>query len=160
IHELKGSSARAAVIVEFETLLRSAEMFADAWQATVCQHVRRGKNIGPRVAALIDALATLENVLRIRDGLAKLPSDPIRTGAAKLLAQDVSAEDGLTILRKAALAQAIAHRLQSDPRLQAADSQKLRSAFQKYSSLDAKRITATRAAVLHHWGTRQKERLL
>ena len=39
----------------------------------------------------------------------------------------------------------------------AVDSQKLRSAFQKYATLDGQRKLATRAAVLHHWSTRQKE---
>src|SRR5207249_6523519 len=67
---------------------------------------------------------------------------------------------GLTVMRKAALSLAIADRLESDPSLQAADSQKLRSLFQKYASLDQQRKAATRAAVLHFWATRQKERLL
>jgi hypothetical protein len=55
---------------------------------------------------------------------------------------------------------AIARRLETDPRLQSADSQKFRSAFARYAALDAQKRVATRAAIVHRWGSKQKERLL
>jgi hypothetical protein len=159
IDGLIASTPRAQAIVAFEKQLGEAGMFSDVWRDVVGKHVRAGKEIAPHVESMRDALPTLENVLRIREGSAKLP-EPIRKSAAKLLDQSVAADEGIGILRKATLALAIANRLQTDPRLQAADSQKLRSAFHKYTTLDGQRKAATRAAVLHRWGTKQKERLL
>ena len=134
-------------------------MFDANWQAEIRAVIRKGERAGETMAALAASLQTVEDVLRIRETQAKFPP-AIRNGAAGLLVQGLAASEGLAVMQKATLALAISDRLGSDPRLQAADSQKLRSAFAKYSQLDAQRKTATRAAVLHHWGAKQKERLL
>ena len=121
--------------------------------------MRAAEKVGAIVNEMIQTLPQLENVLRIRESLT-LFQPPINESAKKLLKQGLSAEEAINVMRKATLSLAIADRLKSDPRLQMADTQKLRSAFAKYSSLDAQRKTATRAAILHLWGSRQKERLL
>ena len=77
----------------------------------------------------------LKNVLRIRETLAKFPP-AIGKGAEHVAAAGHRGrKKRLSVLRKSSLSLAISDRLGSDPRLQAADSQKLR-AFAKYSSLD------------------------
>lgn len=159
IEGLVASTPRAKAIVEFETQLRSAEMFDERWQASVRQQVREGKHAGDTVRLLSDRLPTLENVLRIRESLAQF-APAIRKSAERLLSQSLPADEALSIMEKAIFGLAIAERLQSDPRLQAADTQRLRSAFTKYTALDGQRKAATRAAVLHLWATKQKDRLL
>jgi hypothetical protein len=153
------SAVRAQRIADFETTLQAAKLFSPRWVKAAQQHIRSGKLVSPHVTTLQERLATLENVLRVRETLTKLP-EALRQSAEHLLGKSVSPEIGLTILKKSALSNEITSRLRSDPRLQAADRHRLQSSFERYISLDGQKKAAVRATILHLWGTRQKDRLL
>lgn len=159
IDGLTRSPTRAQAIAAMEQQLPSTSLFGNKWIISVRQHIRSGKAIAKPINSLRERLASLEDVLRIREGLSKLP-EAISQSAAHLLGKSVAPEIGLDILMKSSLSLEIATRLRSDPRLQATDSRRLQSTFQRYTDLDSHKKTASREAILHLWGSQQKERLL
>jgi hypothetical protein len=159
IDGLERSTPRAQGILAAQQRLRSGGLFSEPFHVEIARHLRGGGMLGERVTALQERLGTLENVLRTRDGLTKLP-DPLRPATAQLLTKNLGAQTGLGVLSKAVLAQEITRRLRSDPRLQQADTQRLQSSFDRYIQLENQKRTATRDAILHLWGTKQKERLV
>jgi hypothetical protein len=118
-----------------------------------------GKNACPTLQKLSDRLGTLEQVLRVREGLVDLPSG-ISAGMKLLIKQHVEKEPGMIVLKKSILALEIARRLKSDPILQTADAHRLKSSFERYRTLDAQKKSLVRDVTLDHWITRQRDRLL
>ena len=159
IEGLKLSPARAVAIVQLEKALDQATLFRPEWFGEFSNHVREGHSASDTIQALSDRLNTLEHVLRVREGLAALPP-ALGSATKQLVKQQVEKEPGLVILKKAVLSLEIAQRLRSDPNLQAADGQRLKSSFERYRLLDAQKKTLVRDATLHHWVTRQQDRLL
>ena len=129
------------------------------WISRVSLHVRQGKPVGEHLAAMENRSGTIENILRVREGLQTLP-EKLRDAAGQLIGKSVGSQTGLSVLRKATLGQEITHRLRTDPRLQATDTQHIQSSFERYIALDTEKKSATRQAALHLWGSRQKDRLL
>ena len=159
IQGLKLSNPRADAIADLESSLKSSGLFSDRWIATISQDIREGKPIMEPLASLQKQSGTIENVLRMREGLAQFP-ESLRNSVGSLLAQSVSAPAGLNTLKKSSLSLEITERLRTDARLQTADSQRLQSTFDRYIALDAEKKTTTRQAAANLWGARQKERLL
>jgi hypothetical protein len=127
------------------------------------QKVRAAMLAGQAIAPVIQPLAehgdTIENVLRVRHGLQALPPS-LQPAAAQLVRHNVPGDAALSILRKASDANELIRRLKANPVLMTADAQQLQSSFARYRQLDAEKKQLTRAAVMHCWATRQKERLL
>ncbi|HSZ54773.1 MAG TPA: AAA domain-containing protein [Tepidisphaeraceae bacterium] len=159
IDGLAKSPKRAAAIAQLEKALADAGLFRPAWQKSLGGEARQGRAAADILQQLFDRLGSLEQLLRVREGLSALP--PELGAAVKLLVgQRAEMEPGLVVLKKAVLSAEIARRLASDPRLQAADAQRLKSSFERYRLLDAHKKTLVRDATLNHWITRQREKLL
>ena len=159
LHGLRASAPRATALVTLESSLAATKLLDPAWLVDFNGARRANSPAGPTVTALSDRLDTLEPILRIRQTLAQFPP-PLRTIAEQLLAQSLPPDAAIAALRRSVLAAEIQRRLSSDPRLQSADAHRLRSAFDRYRTLESQKRTLVRDAILHLWTTRQKQRLL
>jgi hypothetical protein len=185
---LKKSPARAAAIVRVLEQLRSTGLFDPKWierfdatlrQASTPSPGTPGEGRGeglPRdsatastqqpagrsaavVATLSERLDGLEHVLRIREALAAL-SPALASATRALLALSASDDDGVGVLRRAALANEIRARLQADPTLQGIDGHRVDSAFGRIEKLEDRRRALVRDMIVHRWTERQRGRLL
>jgi hypothetical protein len=156
---LRQSPARAAALGKLQSSLAGSGLLDPAWLAAAMEPWRNGQAACDMVGRLRDTLDSLEDVLRVRTDLTALP--PALRGPLKaVLGQPLSAEDGWTVLHRAGLANAITERLRTNPDLQALDRQRLQSSFDRFRELEQTKARLVRDAVLHHWVSRQQERLL
>lgn len=156
---LDRSRARAIGIEKLEASLLGAKLFRPAWLESIDLRLRKGSLEAEAVQALNERLDSLEPVLRVARGLEALP-ESLRGSADALVAQSAPTEDALNLLRRSALAAEITARLKADPTLHEIDRQRMKTSFERYRTLDAKKREAVRDATLHQWVTRQKDRLL
>lgn len=159
VRGLKRSPDRARPLARLEAAFAAAGLFNADWLEAGRRSGRAGEAAGPVVAALRAEVPTLESVLRIREGLARLAPD-LRGPVEALVSACASPEQGLATLERSALAAEIGRRLASDPDLRATDARRLESLFTRVRELEALKQRLTRDAVLHSWVSRQKERLL
>jgi hypothetical protein len=159
IDGLEKSPARAMALAELKRTLESSALFTAEWLAAFHKKLCEGGLAADTIQQLSDSLPTLEHLLRVRDGLLALPP-ALNAAAQQLLKERADKDSGLLIIRKAFLSLQIAKRLKSDPNLQAADGQRLKSSFDRYRLLDAQKKNLVRDVTLHHWVSLQKERLL
>jgi hypothetical protein len=159
IEGLRKSPARAEAILRLEKTLDEAGMFAAPWLSKLKAALLAGEAAGETLKGLSSILGTLEGVVRVREGLVALPT-ALQTSTAKLVHQGVGSQTGLIVLKKSMLSLQIIDRLKSDPKLQGSDSQKLRSSFERYRTLDQHKKTLVRDVILNFWVGRQKQRLL
>ncbi|HEY2586327.1 MAG TPA: AAA domain-containing protein [Tepidisphaeraceae bacterium] len=156
---LDRSRARASGIEKLAASLLGTTLFRPAWLNAIDLRLRKGSQEAEAVQALNDQLDTLEAVLRVARGSEALP-EALRGAADALVAQSARAEESLNLLRRSALATEITARLKADPTLHEIDRQRMKTSFERYRTLDAKKREAVRDATLHQWVTRQKDRLL
>ena len=155
---LRATGARVEVIGKLQASLNSAIFNSSARHAFQLS-AYAGTELTPQSNALVERFDSLENVLRVRDGLAQLPAS-LQPASAALVDQNVSGDVALEILRKASDANEITRRLKSNRLLTTADNQQLQSSFARYQRLDAEKRQLARQAILHRWCTRQRDRLL
>lgn len=137
----------------------ATSLFNTAWLKRMRVNLCEGASCGDAFAQLGSQFETLENVLRVREGLAGLP-EAVAPGIRQLLSLGIDADRGCRLLRKAALANEAAERLRADKRLQMMDGQRIQTVFDRYLHLEADKPKAIRNDILHAWRTRQRERLL
>ncbi len=159
---LAGSAPRAGALARLERAVDSSALFDRAWQDKAFTLWRRGRAedaAADTMRALESSLNSLEDVLRVRDGLSRLPA-PISEALRRLVAASTPAEESLASLRQAVLAAEIAARLESAPALRTLDARRMQTIFERYRQLEQKKTALVRDTILHRWVTRQKERLL
>ena len=146
---LRASPGRAAAIVELEKATAATGLFAPEWAADVSSRLRAGSSKPRRLTTS----PTASTRLKASSASARSRRFPRRCGAAaeSLAAQSGDADAGLTALRREILAVEIRRRLGADPRLQAADAQRLRNAFDRYRQLERQKRTSSAMLVLHRW---------
>ena len=156
---LDASPEQALRIAAVETSLAKAGLLTDAARRDLSTACRAAKPVGPAVSALAARLDTLENVLRVSDGMKRLP-DSLTGPAATLLASRCRAADGFAVVRRNVLAGEIVKRLRENPQLQAVDGQRLQTSFERYRKLSEKKKELVREHVVDSWTAKQKARLL
>jgi hypothetical protein len=156
---LSESPVRAQALIKFEKNLDRAGVFDPAWLKKFKEEIRNNGVATTTIAGLADRIGTLEGVLRVRDGLGRLPG-PLSESASTLLANNANALEGYSAIRRAVLSGEIARRLRQDPELQAVDGLRFKSTFDRYRELLAKKQTLVKDVIHHHWIDRQKNRLL
>jgi len=155
---LRATTARVEAIGQLESKLKP-KLFNDAARKTFLADAYAGRPLTPGATALVQRFDSLENVLRVAEGLTTLPSE-LQHAAAELVTHNVAGEAGLTTLRKASDANEILRRLKANRLLMTADNQQLQSSFTRYQQLDTTKKQLTRAAILHRWASKQRDRLL
>jgi hypothetical protein len=156
---LDRSPVRATAILKCLQSLADTKLIRSAWIAAADRRLRKGSLELERVRELEERLDSLEAVLRVAKGLELLP-EGLGLAAEALVNESAGGVHGLATLRRSALAAEITARLKADPMLHEIDRQRMKSCFDRYRSLDAKKREAVRDATLHLWITRQQERLL
>ncbi len=155
---LRATAVRVEKVHALEAALSSA-MFSPASKQKWLTDARAGHPLLATADALQQRFDSLENVLRVREGLDALPPS-LRPAAAKLVTQNINGEIGLLIVRRASDSNEIVRRLKVNRMLMTADSQKLQSSFSRYEQHDQTKKQLTRQAVIHRWARKQRERLL
>ena len=156
---LRQSHDRAQAILRARAIADQSHLLAEPWQRAVYTAACAGEPIAPRIPGLVSHFDTLEGVLRIADARSRLP-DALRPAVDSLLLQAVDAHDADNLLRRHVYAAEMSRRLKSAPMLQQIDRQHLQTSFDRYRKLDADKRLLVRDVILHHWSTRQKDRLL
>lgn len=159
INALAHADERAAAILSMEKVLLNAGIFHADYLKSTDGLLRDGGRFTEPAIELRDRLDTLEGVLRIRDGLARL-SPTLSAAAAKLMAVSTGCASGYSAIRRNVLAGEITRRLQAAPNLQGLDAHRLQNAFDRFRHLSGARQPLVRDLIQHHWVTKQKERLL
>jgi hypothetical protein len=129
------------------------------WLAARAADWRKGEAAAVLVGSLRDRLGTLEDVLRVRDGLGALPPS-LSEAVRSLVSASVESGEGLRLLRRAVLTGEIGRRLEADTRLRALDARRMQTLLDRCLALDEQRREKVREAILHRWVGRQRERLL
>ncbi|MEM1099640.1 MAG: AAA domain-containing protein, partial [Planctomycetota bacterium] len=177
---LEQSPARSDALQQFESTLRTSNLFADAWLTHATAAFRAGASPGvsasadtqpeedqpsngkpalPTLQRLQERFDDLETVLRIRDGLASMPQQ-LRDATANLLEAAVPADQGVAALTKRIIEHTLSARVAADPTLARLDPQAIDHAFVRYAELEAERREKAVDAIQHRWISRQKQRLL
>lgn len=165
---LDASTPRASALEAIELHIDASaaaneSWFAPAWRAEHKKAWREGGIARPTTEALRDALPTLENVLRLKDALAKLDFSLGAQAAARvreLLAAGASPDLGLDAMRLSVTTARAQEILEATPGLHAFDAQRVQSMFARWESLADKRREAAVEKVLSHWRSLQRTRLL
>jgi hypothetical protein len=157
--QLDRSASRAEKLDELERALAATGLFAVGWLQSRFSEWRAGARPAPVLASLHSDFDSLETVLRFRHALGQLP-ESLRPAAQTLVADGVTAEDGVPALRKALLAREISSRLRQEPLLQQVDAMRVERLFRRYADLESTKRSLVRDAILHRWTCRQRERLL
>jgi hypothetical protein len=159
VEGLRAGGPRGRALAGFQQALLLLELLAPAAQAEQVAAACAGEPMAPLWARLTAAQPTLENLLRLEDGLLALPA-PLQAPLRACLERDRPMAECLAALRRTALEAAVQDRLAQDPTLQGVDGERLRTGFERYQHLQQQRTGATRAAVQHLWQEKQKARLL
>jgi len=155
---LQATTRRTVAIGTLQSEL-GTPLFSDAFRKQLITAAREGEGLAKIAKTLDQQFDSLENVLRVKDGIDRLPK-PLAAAATQAVKQRASGEAGLAAMCKAAVANDIGRRLRGNRLLMTADNKQLESSFDRYLQLDTEKMEFTRRSVLHRWATIQKQRLL
>ncbi len=158
VEGLRRSPARAAAIQKLEAAQLAAGVFDTNWLA-VFPTSRSGTPVAAVFAELADRVDTLEGVLRTREALAALPA-VLNDRVRRLVERSVGAAEGVGQLRRESLTGEISKRLAADPQLQSIDGRRLAGNFDRYRKLESQKRQLVCDVIVHHWQSRQAQRLL
>ena len=156
---LEKSPARANALQKLAAELVRARLFDPAWLSARQREWSGGSAAAVLIGELETKLRSLENVLRMRDELAKLPAT-LAAGLREVLSGGLAADEGFAVLTRGSLAGLLATRVRENTLLHALDAQHLSGNFERYAQLEAEKRVMARDSILHRWTSRQQERLL
>src|SRR5581483_8989255 len=113
---------------DWERSLQQAGLFESIWLKQQRSAVRGGGLFLPTATSLAERLPHLEGVLRIREGLSRLPKG-LTAAATALALQSPAADAGWNALHRGLLHAEIERRLKQRPELHAVDGERIRTAF-------------------------------
>jgi hypothetical protein len=156
---LSASQRRAQRLNAFRAAL-DATALLDAASRTrmhgaACAH----EAVHPEVVGLAAEQSSIEDILRIRERLARLP-ESVREFHLRMLDQGVDADSGWAALQKAVLCAELARRSSATPVLQELDADRIRATYARYRALEGQRRELARRAIRRHWTELQRSRLL
>jgi len=156
---LKRSGPRAEAIGVLEQTLANLDVLAQPWCAQMSEHVRAGKTAGDTLMALESTSDAIENVLRVKDTIARL-IPPLSGATAAVVQAGLEPDEALAAIERQALGAALAARVRSNETLSRLDGERLEHSLRRYAELDAQKRELVQASVLHQWVERQRERLM
>jgi len=156
---LQQSGARAAALGAIEQTAGSSGLLNKDWCAERSALWRGGESAGPGMAALRERLGSLEDVLRVREGLARLPG-ALGPAARTLAGASAEVEDGLGTIRRGVVEAEVIRRLAASPEIRALDPRRMETLFERCAELEEKKRSKVADAIVHRWVERQRERLL
>ncbi len=156
---LRLSAPRASAIDTCLASLHAIGIINLEWIAGTKKDLCAGGVVSKRAQSLADALDQLENVVRVREGLPKLPA-AIRKSAETLMGASVEPEIAVAVMRREVVAGEVRRRLSADPHLQQADARHLETVFNQYRGLEQRKLTLVKETIVHRWTALQKQRLL
>ncbi len=156
---LRASPQRAAAIAEVQTAILASRVLSQSAIARINEAMFTGQPVAPALAALSNSIDTLEGVIRVSEGLAALPKS-LQSAARQLIDISTESDSAVAALRKSVLAGEISRRLGAAPILHAMDTHHIQEVFERYRLLSRSKRSLVRDAILHHWTTLQRDRLL
>jgi len=159
IEAIKLSPRRASDLQSLEQAIADTGLLAASWAGDDDLALRRGESFSATAASLRDHLPGLEDVIRVKESLAKvLPT--VRPAAQELLQQSASPTEAWDVLRRDIVAGEIRRRLAADPHLQNVDGHRLSSSFERYRELEGKKRQLVCDVIYDRWLHEQKDKLL
>lgn len=155
---LDRSPGRAQALIQLDATMRQTRLFGP-WLEQFAASLRGGGEAALTAQLLAQQLDTLEDVLRVPVQMSQLPA-ALCQAVARLLGRPVDAQRDAAAVRRAVLSEAIGRRLKEDPALRSLDAQHIANNFSRHGALEEKKRTLVKQTVLHHWVSRQKQRLL
>lgn len=156
---LRKSGPRAAALAVLERAVGAAGMFAEGWLGERKAEWRGGGLTGAVLGSLRERLPSLEDVLRVREGLVRLPGE-LGPAVRELVGASAAVEEGLRSLRRGVTEAEIVRRLAASPEIRALDGRRMEAVFERYAELEEKKREKVADAIVHRWVARQRERLL
>ncbi len=156
---LRHSAEQADRIHDLMTALREEQILTASCLLDFEQILRAGGEALPFAKSWTQHAHTIEGVIRMQEGLEKLP-EAISTAARRLALHELEREAALNELTVVALRNAIQAALKKEPELLRIDTARIDAAFEEYGKcLDEKKVLA-RQSIAHMWESRQRQRLL
>lgn len=156
---LARSSQRARALDGLEGAVRNSQLFELKRVESIFRRIRGGGESGPIVRQLHDQLATLESMLRVREGLARIP-ESLRPAVERLLLQPVEPEAAMLALRQGVLTTEVHRKIESTPEIRSLDPLRIQTLFDRWQELERLKHVLVRDSVLAYWLARQRQRLL
>ena len=159
IDGLNRSPARADALASLEQSMRGSNLFDPNWLGRAFGQLREGKQAGETLSQLEQRFDSLEAVLRVRDGVSKLPENLGRNVRAALMS-GLDPAQAIDALIRVIIGMELRRRLTSTPELNRLDSERLSHLFERYHELEARKREVVRDFILNQWIGKQRERLL
>ena len=159
IAALRAAPLRAKQILQLAAAADEAGLLSPAAKEKVVAAARTNRSASGVLSSLAEKLDTLEGVLRVGDGIKRLPPT-LSQAAAKLLTQRLKAADGFSTVRRSVLTGEIGRRLREHPELQAIDGHRLQASFERFRQLSERKKENVLEDVIARWNRKQKQRLL
>jgi len=156
---LRRSNERARALIDFEQACVETRLFETNRLARAFRDIRSGGRAEEVMAPLGDRLSTMESVLRIREGVTRLP-ESLQPAVRRILDQRVDQETALLVLRQRVLGSEAQRRIDSTPGAATIDPQRIQTLFDRWEELDRIKHTLVRNSVLTYWLGKQRSRLL
>lgn len=159
IAAIRLSPQRAEDLAALLNVLGGTELLNPTWLNHADLSLRQGKAFTPMASALRDQLPTLEDVIRVKESVARLPAI-VRPAAEAMLSQSAEPAEAWDVLRRDIVAGEIRRRIASDAQLQNVDGHRLSSAFERYRELQNKKRQLVCDVIYSRWLHEQKDKLL
>lgn len=159
IESLLRDQARGEAIAELERALSELGLVSSEAMRAVSQTARLGAPTFETADGWLQALSSVEGLLRIQ-GLLRSAGEATAALLRTLLDRGVSPDEGWVVVRAAAIKAEIVRRLQTKRALLELDGDRVESSHRRYRDLNARRRELSRDLALHVWVSRQRERLL
>ena len=156
---LKSSRPRAESLVVLEVALRSGDLLAPEWRAEAGRQLRGGASFSSLARALQRTVPTVENTLRLRSALARLP-EPLWRATVQLLGQGADSKPGWQALLKSVLSHEITHHLREHRSLSDSHLERVQAQFQRSAELVERKQKLVAQQIAHYWQLRQWDRML
>ncbi len=156
---LRRSRCRAEAIGAMESELEESGLFAPKYLDSVDGVLRSGGVVSGRVGALAAGAPGIENVLRVREGVAGLPGT-LQGAMGRILAEPVDVEAALLVLRQGVLAAETRGRIEGSSVVATLDGHRVQALIDRWRELDGLKHTLVRDSVMATWVGRQRSRLL
>lgn len=156
---LRRSPDRARGITQFDSTMRAAELYDTTWLDGALSQLREGKRASESMEALEQQFDSLEDVLRVREGIESLPAGMV-DATRLLVSESMTPQEGSDAISKSVLFHEIRRRLDASPDLVRIDAERLDNSMLRYRELESKKRELVRQVILHEWLAKQKQRLL
>ncbi len=156
---LEAEASWAEAIDKVMEAIRASGLFIAQADATLIPAWLGGHPATATTQAWRAASATLEDMVRLRASLLRLPAH-LHAAVDHLLVQGVEAETAYSAIQHLALGNELRHRLARDPALATMDGERIQAAFTSYQLLSSEKLQCVQDHVRFLWIQHQRQRLL